>query len=472
MSHSDTVTIALEKADFFPATRVTDDTSILTLKNLVLEPLCAWHDGYARPALFARWQHSDGGRTWHFHLRDSAVFHDGAACTVQHVLDFLDAIVTAVDTFGMKWSYARYLAQARFTAVSDTCLKLENPQPLADILDLFSEFYLCRANADGAPVLGTGPYRVLGWQAGKSATLVRVAPHAHWPDRIRVLALPDAAERYAALRAGSADLAHNLERQHAPLDFDPRFEWQRQLNTLSVMSYLNQSSGLFASPDARLAINHAVDAQAIIDELFQGLGRPSASIVSPFHLGYRQAGIAPIAHDPDAAQRLFERAAKLHGGELLLRTPEFMPEKSHEITAMVQQMLSKVGMPARIEVQRDRPEYAREIGRKQMGDVAIFDSSPHSTYRILNDKISSATRAVWWQGHDDGELEPLITAASQAVEDIDRARAYGRCLARLNANPPWLYLFHPVEVCAARPGLHAFTLNSKGVLALTSKAPA
>lgn len=472
MSHSDTITIALEKADFFPATRVTDDTSILTLKNLVFEPLCGWHNGDTRPALFAHWQHSDGGRTWHFHLREGAVFHDGVACTVQHVLDFLAAIVTAVDTFGMKWSYARYLAQARFTAVSPTCLKLENPAPLAAILDLFSEFYLCRSTADGAPVLGTGPYRVLDWQAGVSATLARVKPHdiwpQRWPQRIHVLALPDAAERYAALRDGSVDLAHNLERQHAPLDFDPRFAWQRQLNTLSVMSYLNQSQGLFASPEARLAINHAVDAQAIIDELFQGLGQPSATIVSPFHLGYREANIAPIAFDPDKAKRLFEHAARGHTGELLLRTPTFMPEKSHEITAMVQQMLARVGVPSRIEVQPDRPEYAREIGRKQMGDVAIFDSSPHSTYRILDDKISSRTRAVWWQGHDDAELEPLITAASHAVEESERALAYGRCLARLNANPPWLYLFHPVEVCAARHGLRALTLNAKGVLALTN----
>ena len=467
MTNTDTITIALEKADFFPANRVTDDTSILTLKNLVFEPLCGWHDGIARPALFASWQHSDGGRTWHFHLRDDAVFHDGVACTVQHVLDFLDAIVTAVDTFGMKWSYARYLAQARFTAVSGTCLKLENPQPLADIVDLFSEFYLCRQNADGAPVLGTGPYRVEDWQPGSSATLARAARHDVWPRYIRVLALPDAGVRYAALCDGSVDMAHNLERQHSPLDFDPRFDWQRQLNTLSVMSYLNQSQGLFASPEARLAINHAVDAQVIIDELFQGLGQPSATIVSPFHLGYREASVAPIAFDTDKAKRLFERAARDHAGELLLRTPETMPEKSYEMTAMVQQMLARVGMPSRIEVQRDRPEYAREIGRKQMGDVAIFDSSPHSTYRILDDKISSRTRAVWWQGHDDAELEPLILAANHAVENGDRARAYGRCLARLNVNPPWLYLFHPVEVCAARPGLRAFTLTPKGGLALT-----
>ena len=453
--------IALEKVDFLPATRVTDDTSILTLKNLVFEPLCGWDNGYARPGLFARWEHSDDGRTWRFHLRDGAVFHDGVACTVQHVRDFLGAILQSVDTFGMPWSYARYLADAVFTVVSPTCLQLENPEPIAAILDLFSEFYVSRQDADGAAILGTGPYRVTDWQAGAFARLEKIGA----PGLVRVRAIPDADERLLALRAGDVDLAHNLERMHGPIDFDPQFVWQRQVNTLSVMSYLNQSTGLFTSAAARLAINHAVDQQAIVDTLFQGLGMPSSTIVSPYHLGFTQAHVAPLRYDPELARRLLEGVDV--PSDIVLRTPAYMPEKSLEITRMVQQYLDAVGVRSRIDLQTDRPEYAREIGRKAMGDVAIFDSSPHSTYRILDDKISSQTRAVWWQGHTDPQLDAMIRTANRAVDDNARAAAYGQCLARLHANPPWLYLFHPVEVCAARPGVHGITLNHKGVLAFT-----
>ena len=43
------ITIALEKIDFMPPDRVTDDASILTLKNLVLEPMLRWENGAARP---------------------------------------------------------------------------------------------------------------------------------------------------------------------------------------------------------------------------------------------------------------------------------------------------------------------------------------------------------------------------------------------------------------------------------------
>ena len=50
------------------------------------------------------------------------------------------------------------------------------------------------------------------------------------------------------------------------------------------------------------------------------------------------------------------------------------------------------------------------------------------------------------------------------MADDDREAAYGAVLRRLHANPPWLYLFHPVEVFAARPGAGRFTLEGSGIL--------
>jgi peptide/nickel transport system substrate-binding protein len=455
------VSIALEKVDFVPPARVTDDTSILTLKNLVFEPLCRWDNGAAFPALFSRWEHSPDGRRWRFEIRPNAVFHDGKPCEATDILGFIDGLLNAVDMFGMKWSYARYFAETRFSALSATAIGVDNPQPIADILDIFSEFFICRVAGDGSAVLGTGPYRVVDFTPRIGATLERVRD-GQGPQRLSVRAVPDADERYRALRDGFADVALNLERMRARIDHAPQFRWHRELNTLSVIYYLNCAQGLFASPEARLAVNHAVDAKAIIDELFQGLGVPAATIVSPHHLGARSAALAPIAYAPDRAKALFEAAGA--SDEIVIRTPEYMPEKSVQISEIVRDSLARVGVRARLDVQQDRPEYAREIGRKAMGDMAIFDSSPHSTFRVLNDKISSATKAVWWQGHDDPALEELIVAANRAVTLPDRERAYGKCLARLHANPPWLYLFHPIEVCAARMNLEGFSLDHKGVL--------
>lgn len=455
------LTISLEKVDFLPPTRVTDDTSVLTLKNLVFEPLLKWDGGLVRPALFERWTHSPDGRSWRFFIREGATFHDGKPCTAADVIAYIDGILEAVDTFGMKWSYARYLANARISAEGAATVRVDNPDPIADILDIFSEFYIGRLDAGGRPVLGTGRYRVAEFEPTRRATLER-ASGAGGPERIVALAEKQADIRHAQLQDGAVDAALNLERIEGRLAFDEAFDWGRAVNTLSVMFYLNCSRGIFRSAQARRAVNHAVDTAAIAQEIFHGLAVPSATIVSPFHLGAAQANLSPIAYDPETAKRLLGGVEA--AGPIRLRTPTFMPERAPEISRFVAASLERVGLEVEIEVETDRPEYARQIGRKEMGDMAIFDSSPHSTYRILNDKISSVTRAVWWQGFDDAETETLIAAANRAVGDHDRQRAYARCLTRLHHNPPWLYLVHPVDVFAARKGIGGLSIDHKGTL--------
>ncbi|WP_207633176.1 ABC transporter substrate-binding protein [Devosia aurantiaca] len=454
------LTIALEKLDFLPANRVTDDTSILTLKTLAFEPLLRWRPGgRVAPALFSEWSHSADGRQWHFTIRPGAMFHDGVACTAEHVLAFIDGILNSVDMFGMKWSYSRYLAAARISAPSADTVLVDNPEPLADILDIFSEFFICRQNEAGQAVLGTGPYLVAEFAAGQSARLEPVEVGRV----IAVRCVPAAEERYALLRTGEVDAALNLERMHAAVDFDPQFQWGQAVNTLSVMYYLNCSVGLFRSAGARLAVNYAVDKKRLIDEIFQGFGAEASTVVSPFHLGMSEP-IAPIAYDPDAAKRLLDIAGGPNA--ITLRTPLYMPERAPQISNFVAASLEAVGLSVTIETVTDRPDYARQVGRKEMGDMAIFDSSPQSTFRVLDDKISARNKAVWWQGFEDAETDSLIQAANRAVADDDREAAYGATLRRLNQNPPWLYLFHPTDIFAARADIGGLGIDHKGILTI------
>ncbi|WP_431281930.1 ABC transporter substrate-binding protein [Humitalea sp. 24SJ18S-53] len=453
--------IAVEKLRFLPARQVTDDPALLTLRSLVLEPLCLWRHGRAAPGLFARWQHHDEGRRWIFQIRDGAIFHDGTPCDADTILHFIAGIRDAIDTFGMASSYARYLAGCRITALSRRDVQVEAPAPFADILDLFAEFFISRETAEGLPLLGTGPYRVVDYAPERQVRLARVYATAG-PAQVTLLAVPLAEDRLRALRDGAVDVAMNLERCEHRLAFDADLDWLRTVNTLSVTAFLNAASGPFARPEARLAVNHAVDGQAIVEEIFFGLGVPATTIVSPAHLGASAAALAPIPYDPEAARRLFDTADIR--APVLIRTPTTTPERAERISQALAEALSAVGVPARIEVQPDRPAYAREASRREIGDMAIFDSTPQSTYRILNDKISSAVRALWWQGHDDPALEALIQRANRTVGDTAREAAYGACLTRLHANPAWLYLFHPIAVAGMRDGCADLMLNARGVI--------
>lgn len=452
--------IALEKVGFLPPDRVTDDTSVLTLKTLVLEPMLRWADGALAPGLFGSWALSADGRRWDLELRDGARWHDGAPVRAEEAAAFIDAMLRSRDTFGMPWSYARYLEGARIDADATT-LAVETPEPFPDLPDILSEFYLPRATGAGEWAIGTGPWRVEGSDPGSAVRL------SHGDGRrIEVRAIPDAEDRLRALRDGTVDAATHLERLTAPRRSLPSFAWIEQPVALSVIAYLNGASGPFADASLRLAANLAVDRERLVEEVMGGLGLPARTVVSPWHMGFPEARLAPIAHDPEAARRLVARSGAT--GEVVLRTPLHMPERAPEIAAFVARAWDAVGLAVTIDAAGDRADYARSLGAKRMGDAAIFDSSPHSTFRVLDDKVSSDSRGVWWQGVVDPTADRLFAAARRAVDGRSRAEAYGRVLSRLQEAPPWLYLFHPIECAAHRPGLPSqLALDHKGTLRIS-----
>ena len=458
------LTIALEQVDFLPPTRVTDNAAILTLKSLVFEPLCGWAAGRVTPALFGAWQSDAGARRWQFRLRSNASFHDGAPCRSGDVRAFLDAILAARDMFGMPWSYARYFHGARFATPASDLLTVECETPFADMPEVFAEFFVSRPNARGESVFGTGPYRVEACTPGKEAWLQPVAGGR----ALHVRAIASAQARLAALRSAEVAVACGLEQMLELPDFGADLAWTRQVSTLSIMAYLNAAHGAFVDPRVRLAANLAVDRQHIVSQLFGGLAQPAATVVSPFHFGFDRSGCTPLCHDPERASRLLDTAAP--GRAIRLRTPTFMPERAPEIARMVADQLGAVGFAVTVDIEPDRPDYARQIGRKEMGDAALFDSSPHSTFRVLNDKISSVARGVWWQGYEDAQVDALLAEARGTAADDARAALYGRCLARLRDAPPWITLLHPTLVSAWQPKAGRFTLDHRGVLEVTEIA--
>lgn len=450
--------IALEKVDFLPPDRVTDGSSVLTLKALVLEPMLAWHDGRPAPALFDRYEMRDDGRLWRLQLREGARYHDGTLVRAQDAHDFLTAILSARDMFNMPWSYAHYLAGADLRVTADDTLEIETPEAFPDLPDILSEFYLPKRDAQGYATIGTGPWQVVDYTQGETALL----EHRTDGRRYRFIAEPDPEKRLSGLKDGRYAAAIHLEHIEPSLRALPGFVWHEQAVTLSVMAYLNGSEGPFADPALRLAANLAIDRDALVAEVMGGLGQPAAGIVSPWHMGFAEAGITPHRPDLERARALVRAAGAIR--PVVLRTPLYMPERAPAIADFIARALNAVGFSVEVQPAHDRPQYARELGQKQMGDIAIFDSSPHSTFRVLDDKISSRSRGIWWQGVIDDTADSLFETARRMPDPATRAKAYGKVLHHLHHAPHWLSLFHTVDCMAHHPDLTGLQLDPKGII--------
>ncbi|KZL63604.1 abc-type dipeptide transport periplasmic component [Colletotrichum incanum] len=467
----ETLNLSLENVDFRLPTQVTDDNSVTALKSLVFEPLLRWHPhGHIKPGLFDRWEHSPDARIWRFHIRDDAIFHDGKPCTATDIASYISGLLDSRDYFGMRWSYSRYFAQTKFSAEDSQTVMVVNSEPFADILGVFCEFWPSRVDKNGKPVLGTGPFRVIEFERKDGigrAKLQRLNPSRHNNPHIIIASTePNAAKRLQMLRTGEVDAALNLERveNFDILDFDASLKWGRVTSTLSAIYYLNCIDGVFTSPEVRLAANLAIDNVALVKEVYHGFALPSATIVSPFHLGFPESQLKPIPYDPAKARDLLKGLDI--STPLVLRTPTYMPEHALKISKFVASSLRAVGLEVEVKVETNRPEYARQIGlQKQIGSLALFDSTPNSTFRVLDDKISSSSRATWWLGYHDGEVQRLIHEARNKVNYEDRATAYAETLKRLQKNPPWLFIAHPEVIWATKQDV-GLRIGHSGILTL------
>jgi ABC-type transport system substrate-binding protein len=184
--------------------------------------------------------------------------------------------------------------------------------------------------------------------------------------RMRFQTIPEGAARIAALRAGQVGLIEAVPPiDAAALQRDAAFKVVSAAQKLGCRLYVNGrpkdkydsggKDGLFADQRLRLALNHAINRDAIIRKIFGGYALANASPVATVMYGY--AAQEPYAFDPARAKALLAEAGWRDtngdgvvdkGGEALALQLLF-PAKHYgqafdEMTAAVVEMLKDVGV--------------------------------------------------------------------------------------------------------------------------------
>ena len=103
---------------------------------------------------------------------------------------------------------------------------------------------------------------------------------------------------------------------------------------------------------------------------------------------------------------------------------------------------------------------------KRIQDMALFDSSPMSTYRVLAEKIDSRVKGSWWQGYRNERVERLVDRIASTTDDAARAELLREACNILRDDPPWLTLYNHKR-CTVLRGRHTgWRMRSDGVLDL------
>ncbi len=352
----------------------------VSLATHVFEPLTLTdRNGRLVPGLATSWRAVDP-LTWEFKLRPGVRFHDGSELTADDVVFSIERPKKLEGSPASFASFVRPIVEA--TAVDKGTVRIRTATPHVLVpYDLNSIMIVSRkattaagTSADfdsGRSAIGTGPFRLVGFRRGDRVELAR--NDAWWGtqkpvwDKVVFRMLANDAARIASLLSGDVDAIENVPTADvAKIAADARFTVVRQTSWRTLFWHLDQFRDVtpdvtdkagkpltrnpFKDARVRLAISKAINRDAIVSRVMEGLAVPASNLVAPGIFGYN-AAIPVEAYDPAGAKKLLADAGYADGFQLTLHAPNNRYVNDARIAETVAALLSRVGIATRVETQ-------------------------------------------------------------------------------------------------------------------------
>ena len=451
-------------------------------QSMVYEPLVKYRtDGSVEPWLAKSWTRSADGKVWLFTLRDDVTFSNGepfnapaAAANFHAVLDNrqrhawleLTNQIVAVEATG-PYRLQITLKSAYYPFLQELAL----PRPFRFIAP--SQFKDGGTRGGIRAPIGTGPWVLKTSAPNQYDVLVRNA--RYWGNKpairqITVKVIPDPTSRAVALETGDIDLLYGNEGL-LPLDtferFSHRADWRTQLSqpTETVMLALNSARGPTRELAVREAMNHAVNKQALVDNVLYGTQQVADTLFAP-GVPYANIGLQPRRYDPQRAMALLEsagwtlpagQAIREKNGEPLRVALSFIGTDalSKSMAEVIQADMRRVGIEVAMRGEEESSIYARQRdGRFGM----IFNRTwgapydPHafmSSMRVPSHADFQAQQGLADKAIIDSEIGEVLTTA-----DVKQRQAlYRDILTRLHRDAVYLPISYISMMTVAKPSL-------------------
>ncbi|HKC99163.1 MAG TPA: ABC transporter substrate-binding protein, partial [Methylomirabilota bacterium] len=232
--------------------------------------------------------------------------------------------------------------------------------------------------------------------------------------RLVLKAVPDDVTRAAMLKRGEIDIAYVFRgaiaeeiRRTVTLTLKPvRFYGEQWL----LFTEQWDAKSPWADRRVRLAVNHAVDRQAINESLYLGFSRLTGSII-PRDFEYSWPA-SPHAYDPAKARQLLAEAGHPRGLEAELWTDTGFAEQTEAIA----NYLGAVGIRPRMRI-LERAAYFTQLREKKLRPLVYVASAAYGNAATRIDSFVSAGGLYAYGSYPD--IEGLIQ--EQATER-DRKR--------------------------------------------------
>ena len=444
------------------------------------------------------WTVSEDGTEYTFKLRPGVKFHTTEFFTPSRELN-ADDVVFSIDrqinaenpwnqyVAGASWEYAAGMGFPELIKsiekVDDMTVKFVLNRPEAPFLanlampfaSIMSKEYADKLQADGTMEqlnqmpLGTGPFSFIAYQQD---AVIRYAKNAdYWGgapkiDDLVFAITTDAAVRYQKLKAGECHLM--------PYPNAADVETMRSDDTLTVMeqeglnvAYLayNTTQAPFDKVEVRKALNKAINKEAIVDAVFQGMATPAKNPIPPTMWSYNDA-VEEDAYDLDAAKKMLQDAGVENLSMKVWAMPVSRPYmlNARRAAEIIQDDFAKIGVTVEI-VSYEWAEYLdRSKAKDRDGAVMLGwtgdNGDPDNFLDTLLgcNAVGGNNRAQWC----NEEFDALVKKAKVTSDQAERTKLYEEAQVVFKREAPWATVDHSLSIVPMRKEVSGFVQSPLG----------
>ena len=451
--------------------------SYILQRNCIVETLVSIdYKGKLAPGLAESWEVSEDGLTWTFHLRESVKFHDETPFNADAMKSSLERAMEEAAVF-------KSIPIALVETKDDHTLLITTKEPFAPL-----PAYLTKG--ESAPIssssfdengkflepIGTGPFKFESWKPKEEIRLVK--NDDYWGtkpklDKVVYKGIPEAITRVMMSKAGELNIAQIL-----PPDAVKGLESADNIDvsTKSIgrvrLIGFNMKKEPFNELKVRKAVNYAIDRDALVKYVLEGVGTPARCLFPP-EFYWANTDLNGYTYDPEKARNLLEEAGWIdtdddgvldkNGKPLKITLLTYTERAALPPTAeMIQSQLAEVGIKSELKVLKcDAASEMKKAGEFDMflvGRGLLFIPDPDSIMMEDYHSIHGVDGFLWYGYHNE-RVNELIDKGRVTMDTEERKGIYDEVQKLVLEDAPIVYLNYYVNIDAVDSSVHGYQMH-------------
>ncbi len=425
-------------------------------------------DGSLQPALAESWEPSEDGLSWTLILREGVSFHNGEPFNADAVKYNLDRFLGIGQFEGEDTAAFAFLLNrvTEIEVIDDYEVKLHLSDIFAPIASHLSHSFIGIHSPASLEALGsgeyaekpvgTGPFKFQEWSRGEK--IVMEKNEDYWGeapvlDSVKFKFVPEGSARVMMLETGEADAimaVPPIEIDRLDMDFDIDVVFQNSVRVIFLG--LNMEREIFSDVRVRQALNYAINREAIIGSIFQGVGEPASAPVVPEIFGYKRVG--PYEYNPDRARELLSDAGFEDGLDIDLLHPSGRYPQDTVVIEAIQDMLSEVNVNLKLSTMewgsyvatlRVPPDEAQYDAHMLGWGTATLDAD-YGLFALFHSSQWPPAMNLTYYKND--RVDELLDEARISPDRAYREGLYHEAMEIIWNDAPWVFLYNEGQVNA------------------------